>query len=79
MESFLEFEESYTISQDLIIALNESSLLPLLESGFRSGSLLEIAKEMELFETYLRVVKVLARHKQLLPTLMKLDHHYQPP
>jgi hypothetical protein len=62
----------------LIIGINESALLPLLESGFRSGSLLEIAKELELFETYLRIVQVLARHKQLLPCIMKLDTHYQP-
>jgi hypothetical protein len=52
----LDFEQNYLIKEDLIVAINESALLPLLEGGFRSGSLLEIAKDIDLFETYLRIV-----------------------
>lgn len=59
----MSFDPEYEISQELIVALNESALLSLLESGFRSGSLLEITKELELFENYLKIVHVLARHK----------------
>ena len=39
----------------------ESALLPTLESAFRSGSLLEMAKEYELNMAYLSFVQELAR------------------
>ncbi len=51
LESFLFFETDYQIKEEIVVAINESALLPLLESGFRSGSLLEIAKDLELFES----------------------------
>lgn len=44
----------------MIQKIKESALLCLLESGFRGGSLLEIAKESELFFSYLKIVKVIS-------------------
>jgi hypothetical protein len=43
--------------KDLIL---ESSLLPILESAMRSGSLLEMAKETELYNSYLDFIVQLA-------------------
>lgn len=34
----------------------ESALLPILEAAFRSGSLLEMAKEYDLYTAYLELV-----------------------
>mmetsp|Transcript_28550 Transcript_28550/g.25455 ORF Transcript_28550/g.25455 Transcript_28550/m.25455 type:complete len:286 (+) Transcript_28550:433-1290(+) len=56
-----------------------SALLPLLEACFRSASLLDMAKEAQINQTYLKVSRVLASNKHLLPCLLELDRHYQPP
>jgi hypothetical protein len=56
----------------------ESALLPLLESAFRSGSLLEMSKEAELNTSFLTLTKVLAKHKSLAPLLMPLPDNYLP-
>lgn len=44
--------DSETIAK-LKVSILESSILPTLESAFRSGSLLEMAKEMNLYQAYL--------------------------
>lgn len=55
-----------------------SALLPLIEAAFRSASLLEMAKEATLNQQYLKLTRVMATHKTLIPTLLDLDPHYQP-
>jgi hypothetical protein len=52
--------------KDLIL---ESALLPTLESAFRSGSLLEMAKEYDLNMAYLNFVLELANHDSLVDLL----------
>lgn len=47
----------------------ESALLCLLESAFRSGSLLEMSKDHELNLCYLNLTKTLAKHNNLIPLL----------
>ena len=78
LEIFLEFDSEYEINSIMIMKIKESSLLCLLESGFRGGSLLEIAKESDLFFSYLNIVKVISQHHQLLPCVMNLEKNYQP-
>lgn len=78
LEIFLQFDPDYQISALMIQKIKESALLCLLESGFRGGSLLEIAKESELFFSYLKIVKVISQHSQLLPCLLILEKNYQP-
>ncbi len=56
----------------------ESSLLPLLESAFRSASLLEMSKEAELNNCYLHLARVIASHKLLTPLLMSIPENYVP-
>eukprot|EP00347_Sterkiella_histriomuscorum_P007708 403347869 len=61
--------------KDMIL---ESALLPALEAGFRSGSLLEMAKDYELNISYLEFVKELSNHQQLLDLLLDIGEDYEP-
>jgi hypothetical protein len=61
--------------KDLIL---ESSLLPTLESAFRSGSLLEMAKDYDLNMAYLGFVEELSNHLSLLDLLMDIGEDYEP-
>jgi hypothetical protein len=38
-----------------------SSLLPCIESALRTGSILEMAKELELFLSYFRLIELIAK------------------
>ncbi|KAL4475099.1 hypothetical protein ABPG74_001795 [Tetrahymena malaccensis] len=77
LQSFFNFE-SWSVPPKVIHSICESSLLPLLESSFRSGSLLEICKESQLMIQYLQLVEVMSQNKSLIKCLMKLDQRYQP-
>ena len=55
-ETFLDFK-NWKVPQKLMELICSSALLPLLESAFRSGSLLEVSKEADLFFTYLSLKK----------------------
>ena len=61
--------------KDIIL---ESSLLPTLESAFRSGSLLEMAKDYDLNMAYLGFVEELSNHLSLLDLLMDIGDDYEP-
>jgi hypothetical protein len=56
----------------------ESALLPTLESAFRSGSLLEMAKDFELNMAYLGFVQELIKHEALLDLLLDIGDDYEP-
>ena len=56
----------------------ESALLPTLEAAFRSGSLLEIAKEYELNMSYLGFVIEIANHPTLIALLLDIGDEYEP-
>lgn len=50
--SFVGCKE-WTASTDVLSVVLESALLPLLESAFRNGSWLDMAKEHEVYHSYL--------------------------
>lgn len=56
----------------------ESALLPTLESAFRSGSLLEMAKDFELNMAYLGFVQELIKHEVLIDLLLDIGDEYEP-
>lgn len=58
--------------------LLESALLPTLESAFRSGSLLEMAKDFELNMAYLEFVQEISNHDTLIDLLMDIGEEYIP-
>lgn len=76
--SFLECEKPLTDSR-LSDIIKSSCLLPLLESSLRSGSLLDISKEAELFKNYLHIIKNLANNPATIDCLLDLDKKYKPP
>lgn len=56
----------------------QSALLPLLESAFRSGSLLEMTKESDLYKSYLKIVLSISKHKLLAPIFLDIPKNYVP-
>ena len=62
----------------LRVQLLESALLPTMESAFRSGSLLEMAKEIELYLAYLQFTLALAKIPSLFDVLLELGDHLEP-
>lgn len=54
----------------------ESALLPLLESAFRSGSLLEMSKDWDLNVSYLQLTRTISKHRNLVPLLMNISENY---
>lgn len=56
----------------------ESALLPALEAGFRSGSLLEMAKDYEIIMAYLEFVQELSNHSTLIDLLLDIGDKYEP-
>jgi hypothetical protein len=69
-----ELTEKYKL-RDLIL---ESALLPVLENAFRSGSILEMAKEVELYNSYLEFVKEICNNENLSMVLMEISKEYEP-
>ena len=61
--------------KDLIL---ESSLLPILESALRSCSLLEITKEMDLYNSYLDIISEMALNPALRFTMQNISSEYEP-
>lgn len=58
--------------------LLESALLPTLEAAFRSGSLLDMAKDFDLMMAYLEFVSELANHSNLIDLLLDIGDEYEP-
>ena len=58
--------------------LLESCLLPVIESAFRSGSLLELVKEDFLYFSYLEIVQILSENKNLIPLILEIGNDYKP-
>ena len=61
--------------KDLIL---ESALLPVLENALRSGSILEMAKEFELFLSYLDFIVAICKNKELRFILIDIGNEYEP-
>ncbi|CAD8160802.1 unnamed protein product [Paramecium pentaurelia] len=82
VESFFDFQHWHPTEEllhKLKNTLFESALLPLLESAFRSGSLLEISKEFDLYCKYLKIVQSMSHHKVLASVFLKIPEEYYPP
>lgn len=58
--------------------LLESALLPTLEAAFRSGSLLDMAKEYDLNMAYLGFVQEISTHAGLIGLVMDIGEEYEP-
>lgn len=69
--SFLDCEQPL-VDERFAETIKQSCLLPLLESQLRSGSLLDISKEPELFKSYLHIVRLLASHPATIECLLDL-------
>jgi hypothetical protein len=61
--------------KDIIL---ESALLPILEQAMRSGSLLEMAKQAQLYNVYLDLIAELAQNKKYISLLDKISRQYVP-
>ena len=59
--------------QELLEIILNSCILPLVENAFRCSSLLEMAKEKDLYSHYLNLVAKMSTIDSLVPCLMKLD------
>lgn len=70
--------ERWKAPEETFKTICASCLLPLIENAFRCTSLLDMAKEKDLYGLYLNICKSIAQIDGLLPTLLPLDSHYQP-
>lgn len=61
--------------KDIIL---ESALLPILESAMRSGSLLEMAKQAQLYNVYLDLIVEMAQNKKYISLLDKINREFVP-
>lgn len=55
-----------------------SPLMPLLESSFRNGSWLDMAKEAQVYHSYLALTRSLSMQENLLDCLIPLKKKYKP-
>lgn len=53
-------------------------MLPILEAALRSGSILEMAKEFELYNVLLTLVKTFASKQVLITLVSDIGPDYQP-
>jgi len=80
--------QEWQADEELTASILESPLLPLLESAFRNGSWLDMAKEAPLYHSYmckyfylcnfLALTRALASQKNLVGCLIEIDKHYKP-
>ena len=75
--SFLDCEKPISDPRISEIIKN-SCLLPLLENALRSGSLLDISKEAELFKNYLMMIRNLANNPATIDCLLEINKNYKP-
>ena len=77
LETFLDFND-WKPPKKFYDIVCTSALLPLIEAAFRSGSLLDMSKDADLFICFLRITKLFSKHHSLIPLLLDLDPHYVP-
>ena len=56
----------------------QSALLPILEAALRSGSILEMAKEFDLYSALLKLTETFATKQVLITLLIDIGPEYQP-
>lgn len=78
-EDLKEVQPSFKIiKESWFNEICESSLLPLMESAFKSSSLHEMAKEYEVYEQYCQILLLISSISQLKPLLKQLPSTYKP-
>eukprot|EP00347_Sterkiella_histriomuscorum_P017580 403348792 len=75
--NFINCKE-WKAGDDVTEIILESALLPLLESVFRNGSWLDMAKEYEVYHSYLALTRAIATQKNLVKCLSEIDPKYKP-
>ena len=80
--------KEWPATEEVQAIILESALLPLLESAFRNGSWLEMAKEHEVYHSYLgksnpnhsnlALARAMAQQKNLVACLGPIDPRYKP-
>ena len=56
----------------------ESPILPCLEGAYRGGTLLELAKDEDLYYAYLNMTIKLSQNRSLIPLLLDISKDYKP-
>jgi len=69
-----EWEAPAALGEQLL----SSALLPILESAFRNGSFLDMAKEAPMYHSFCALTRALAGQKALAPCLVEIDRRYKP-
>jgi len=67
--------KSWDPPKTLLNTLIESALLPMLETAL-NNSLVDMTKELDLMIGYFKLIKIITRHKVLIPLFFDLDPHY---
>jgi len=70
--------DEWEASADLVSQMMTSALLPILESAFRNGSFLDMAKEAAVYHSYCALTRAIANQKNLAPCLVEIDKRYKP-
>lgn len=71
---FLNFT-TWVPPESLQRSLIESPLLPILETAL-NNSLVDMSKELDLMLNYFNLLKIMSKHKSLIPLFFSLDSHY---
>ena len=53
-------------------------MLPTLESALKHGTLVEMAKEMDLYDAYLDLIEIISENPTLSPILLDIGEDYEP-
>jgi len=70
--------DEWEASTQLVEQILESALLPILESAFRNGSFLDMAKEAQVYHSYCALTRAIAGQKNLAACLVEIDKRYKP-
>ena len=70
--------DEWDVPTDLVSKMLESALLPILESAFRNGSFLDMAKEATVYHSYCALARAIAGQQNLAPCLVEIDRRYKP-
>jgi len=70
--------DEWEASPELMRQLLETALLPILESAFRNGSFLDMAKEAAVYHSFCALTRAIAGQKHLAQCLVEIDKRYKP-
>lgn len=70
--------KEWSADREVLEIILESPLLPLLESAFRNGSWLDMAKEAPVYHSYMALTRSLASQENLVDCLVEIPKKYKP-